>query len=190
MLADEVLSATSTVNLDEGRLILNILNSTRELSNRRMAFSEKDGNLYEIKAIVDSCREESRFEYLVHWKGYSDTTHSWEPLDNVVGAWESVAEFEKRWPEKEKPGMSEIEREKEKEVWKEIEKMEIKKVDIKGAEVERTRTAQTQEIERVQEGVEAMLGEVNTEEDPHRFKTGPDTAWPWRDPALMRGGKL
>jgi hypothetical protein len=155
-----------------------------------MAFSENDGKLYEIKDIVDSCREEGRFEYLVHWKGYSGTTHSWEPLDNVAGAWESVAQFERRWPEKARPGMNEIESAKEKGVWKEIEKMEIKKAEIKGAVVERSRTAQTQEIERVQEGVEATLGEVNTQEDSHHFKPGPDTVWPWRDPALMRGGKM
>ena len=38
---------------------------------------------YKVEAIIDSRKKGCYIEYLVKWKGYSDTENSWEPCGNV-----------------------------------------------------------------------------------------------------------
>lgn len=133
ILADEVLSTISNVTKDQAQVILNTLNSTREFSNRRMAFSGKEDKLHEIEEIVDSRRVQCRLEDRVHWKGYSNTICTWEPLENMAGAWKSIAEFENGGPKEDKPSRGEIEIEivRDRTVWKEPQRAGIKKLKFR-----------------------------------------------------------
>ena len=53
---------------------------------------------YEVDFIVDSRYKGKRLEYLVHWKGWSDTDRTWEPLGNLANAADVVAAFHAMHP--------------------------------------------------------------------------------------------
>ena len=48
---------------------------------------------YEVDYIVDSWYKGKHLEYLVHWKGWLDTDHTWEPLGNLTNAADVVSAF-------------------------------------------------------------------------------------------------
>ena len=48
---------------------------------------------YEVESIVDSRYRGKRLEYLVHWKGWSDTDQTWEPVSNLGNAAAAVRNF-------------------------------------------------------------------------------------------------
>ena len=48
---------------------------------------------YKVDYIVDSRYKGKRLAYLVHWKGWSDTDHTWEPLGNLGNAAGAVCDF-------------------------------------------------------------------------------------------------
>ena len=48
---------------------------------------------YEVERIVDSRYKGRRLEYLVHWKGWSNTDHTWEPVSNLGNAADAVRDF-------------------------------------------------------------------------------------------------
>ena len=43
--------------------------------------------------ILDSCYKGKRLEYLVHWKGWSDSDRTWEPVSNLGNAADAVWDF-------------------------------------------------------------------------------------------------
>jgi Chromo (CHRromatin Organisation MOdifier) domain len=49
----------------------------------------------EIEKIVDSRIENERMEYLVKWKGYSDSYNTWEPESNLANARAAIDDFER-----------------------------------------------------------------------------------------------
>ena len=53
---------------------------------------------YEVDIIVDSQYKGKRLEYLVHWKGWSDTDCTWEPLGNLANAADAVTAFHATHP--------------------------------------------------------------------------------------------
>lgn len=53
---------------------------------------------YEVEAILDSRVYRRQFQYLVKWKGYSDSERSWEPIANVTNADKLVASFHRAHP--------------------------------------------------------------------------------------------
>ena len=53
---------------------------------------------YEVEYVVDSWYKGKRLEYLVHWKGWSDTDHTWEPLSNLGNAGDAVCNFHTSHP--------------------------------------------------------------------------------------------
>ena len=53
---------------------------------------------YEVEFVVDSRYKGTRLEYLVHWKGWSDTDHTWEPLSNLGNAADAVRNFHTSHP--------------------------------------------------------------------------------------------
>ena len=53
---------------------------------------------YEVEYIVDSQYKGKRLEYLVHWKGWSDTDRTWEPLGNLANAADVVSTFHTMHP--------------------------------------------------------------------------------------------
>ena len=65
---------------------------------------EEAENEYEVEEIVDKqvLRTSSRLgpkvrvRYLVKWKNWGDDHNSWESLENLAGAMETVEEFEER----------------------------------------------------------------------------------------------
>ena len=48
--------------------------------------------------IVDSRYKGKHLEYLVHWKGWLDTDHTWEPLGNLGNAADAVSAFHATHP--------------------------------------------------------------------------------------------
>ena len=53
---------------------------------------------YEVEHIVDSCYKGRRLEYLVHWKGWSDSDRTWEPVFNLGNAADAVRDFHAAHP--------------------------------------------------------------------------------------------
>ena len=46
--------------------------------------TEDRDDLYEVEYIIDSHYKRRHLEYLVHWKGYNETNHTWEPKGNLL----------------------------------------------------------------------------------------------------------
>ena len=53
---------------------------------------------YEVEYVVDSRYKGKRLEYLVHWKGWSDTDRTWEPVSNLGNAEAAVCDFHASHP--------------------------------------------------------------------------------------------
>ena len=53
---------------------------------------------YEVEFVVDSWYKGKHLEYLVHWKGWSDTDRTWEPLSNLGNAADAVRDFHASHP--------------------------------------------------------------------------------------------
>ena len=53
---------------------------------------------YEVERIVDSRYKGRRLEYLVHWKGWSDSDRTWEPVSNLGNAADAVRDFHAAHP--------------------------------------------------------------------------------------------
>ena len=48
--------------------------------------SKEHDKEYEVEYIVASCIYRHQLQYLVHWKGYKEHEHTWEPASNVKNA--------------------------------------------------------------------------------------------------------
>ena len=53
---------------------------------------------YEVEFIVDSHYKGKHLEYLVHWKGWSETDQTWEPMSHLEHATKAVHEFHASHP--------------------------------------------------------------------------------------------
>ena len=53
---------------------------------------------YEVDYVVDSWYKGKRLEYLVHWKGWSETDRTWEPISNLGNAVAAVHDFHASHP--------------------------------------------------------------------------------------------
>ena len=53
---------------------------------------------YEVDYVVDSWYKGKRLEYLVHWKGWSETDRTWEPISNLGNAVATVHDFHASHP--------------------------------------------------------------------------------------------
>ena len=53
---------------------------------------------YEVKSIIDSRYKGKRLEYLVQWKGWSETDRMWEPVSNLGNAADVVRNFHAAHP--------------------------------------------------------------------------------------------
>ena len=53
---------------------------------------------YEVDYVVDSWYKGKHLEYLVHWKGWSDTDCTWEPVSNLGNAGAAVHDFHASHP--------------------------------------------------------------------------------------------
>ena len=53
---------------------------------------------YEVEYVVDSQYKGRRLEYLVHWKGWSDTDCTWEPVSNLGNTAAAVWDFHTSHP--------------------------------------------------------------------------------------------
>ena len=53
---------------------------------------------YEVERIIDSRYKGKRLEYLVHWKGWSETDCTWEPVSNLGNTARAVRDFHAAHP--------------------------------------------------------------------------------------------
>ena len=53
---------------------------------------------YKVERIVDSRYKGTHLEYLVHWKGWSDSDQTWEPVSNLGNATDAVRDFHAAHP--------------------------------------------------------------------------------------------
>ena len=51
-----------------------------------------------MEYVVDSRYKGKCLEYLVHWRGWSDTDHTWEPVSNLGNAAAAVCDFHASHP--------------------------------------------------------------------------------------------
>ena len=54
---------------------------------------------YEVEWIVDSHWKGQHLEYLIHWKGYPEEEHTWEPAGNLTHAKEAIVDFHQTMPQ-------------------------------------------------------------------------------------------
>jgi hypothetical protein len=68
---------------------------------------EIEGELeYEVEAILDSRYRYKQLQYLVHWKGYSAGSRTWEPAIELTNCQELIREFHQQYPDKPSPIVS------------------------------------------------------------------------------------
>jgi len=48
---------------------------------------------WEVQQILDHRLQQNRHEFLIRWKDYPPEDDSWEPLENLKGSQEAIAEF-------------------------------------------------------------------------------------------------
>ena len=53
---------------------------------------------YKVECIVDSCYKGKRLEYLIHWKGWSETDQTWEPVSNLGNTTDAIRDFHASHP--------------------------------------------------------------------------------------------
>ena len=53
---------------------------------------------YEVEYMVDSWYKGKRLEYLIHWKGWSDIDHTWEPVSSLGNATAAICDFHASHP--------------------------------------------------------------------------------------------
>ena len=58
-----------------------------------MKVTEDREEEYKVEWIVDSRWKGWHLECLIHWKGYPEEEHTWEPTGNLTHAMEAIAEF-------------------------------------------------------------------------------------------------
>ena len=64
-----------------------------------MEVTEDRDEEYEVEGIMDFCWKGQHLEYLIHWKGYPEEEHTWEPAGNLTHAKEAIAEFYQNMPQ-------------------------------------------------------------------------------------------
>lgn len=63
----------------------------------------KQTKVYEVEYLVDYKIENGQEKALVHWKGYSSNTDSWEPIENLNRALDDELDrFRENWALKKK----------------------------------------------------------------------------------------
>jgi hypothetical protein len=65
---------------------------SRTFSRPETIFIENQEEL-EVQQILDHRLQQNRHEFLIRWKGYPLEDDSWEPLENLKGSQEAIAEF-------------------------------------------------------------------------------------------------
>ena len=50
-------------------------------------------NEWEVDYIVDSHLKRRKLKYLIHWRGYDNTDHMWEPKSNLGNAQDAIHNF-------------------------------------------------------------------------------------------------
>ena len=60
---------------------------------RPVHVTEDRDNEWEMDYIVDSYLKGRKLEYLVHWKGYDNLHHTWEPKSNLRNAKDTIHDF-------------------------------------------------------------------------------------------------
>ena len=64
-----------------------------------MEVTEDRDEEYEVERIVDSLWRGRHLEYLIHWKGYLEEEHTWEPAGNLTHAKEAIVDFHWKTPQ-------------------------------------------------------------------------------------------
>jgi hypothetical protein len=61
-----------------------------------MSVNDEGTSKFEVDYIVDSRPIGRGFQYLVHWKGYDESDHTWEPASRLKNAQATVNDFYRR----------------------------------------------------------------------------------------------
>nr|CAB3228082.1 chromobox protein homolog 1-like [Phallusia mammillata] len=63
---------------------------------------EQEGDEYEVERVVDKKIVKGKIQYLIKWKGFSDSDNTWEPDDNLDCP-DLIADFENKASKDKKP---------------------------------------------------------------------------------------
>ena len=60
---------------------------------RPVHITEDRDSEWEVDHIMDSHLKNKKLKYLVHWRGYDDLDHTWEPKSNLGNAKDAIHDF-------------------------------------------------------------------------------------------------
>jgi transposase InsO family protein len=92
--ADLLSRSDSYMEVDKKKYVEMNAVSTRKRKSNKVSDKEWDVERIIARRVIPGRADE--YEYEVKWKGYDDKDNTWEPLANLSGATEMVAEFEQR----------------------------------------------------------------------------------------------
>ena len=58
---------------------------------------DETGDFYEVEDILDVKIIHGKYQFLISWKGYPDSSNSWEPEENLMNCRELVEDFKERF---------------------------------------------------------------------------------------------
>ena len=83
----------SIVNISQVKPYLGPMEGQTPYRPGPVHMTEDRDNEWEVDHIVDSSLKNKKLEYLVHWRGYDDLDHMWEPKSNLGNAKDAIHNF-------------------------------------------------------------------------------------------------
>ena len=85
-------------------LLLELYVGSNQTKDAPLSVLVEDEEKYEVKKVLDNRFHYRCLQYLVKWKGYSNTKNSWLPEPNLKHAAELTEEFYQCYPDKLRSG--------------------------------------------------------------------------------------
>ena len=67
-----------------------------KLDGESSSSSEEEQGEYKVEAILQKRRQAGKTQYLIKWEGYDESDNTWEPIENLAGCEDMIADFNER----------------------------------------------------------------------------------------------
>ena len=67
-----------------------------KLDGESSSSSEEEQGEYKVEAILQKRRQAGKTQYLIKWEGYDESDNTWEPIENLAGCEDRIADFNER----------------------------------------------------------------------------------------------